>query len=221
LRIFDNVFTPESSFIALDILIKLGLAVLMGGAIGLERERSGRPAGIRTHMLLVLGVVLICEVSKAFDAVDHSRIAAQIVTGVGFLGAGTILRTGVEVKGLTTAASLWAVSAIGFAISTGGAFLIVAAVATLLTLFTLAVVDNIERRLAPGGHLRDLTVRLESKDMLNRLVDTLEAGEMRVESVRIVQHQPELVAQMGVFGDRKAVMSACLKSEGVLGADMS
>jgi len=89
--------------------------------VGWEREVHGRPAGMRTHMLLVIGVVLMCEVSRAFSpAGDPARIAAQIVTGVGFLGAGAIMRIGMEVKGLTSAASLWTVTGIGMAVSVGG-----------------------------------------------------------------------------------------------------
>ncbi|HXH60720.1 MAG TPA: MgtC/SapB family protein, partial [Fimbriimonadaceae bacterium] len=86
---FSGLFTSGSLAIVMNVLAKLGLGALLGGAIGFERERSGRPAGIRTHMLLVIGVVLFSEVSKYFGGPDQARIAAQIVTGVGFLGAGT------------------------------------------------------------------------------------------------------------------------------------
>ena len=92
MSVFDGAFDVKTAGIAIDVLIKLGIGAAIGGAIGYEREFHGRPAGIRTHMLMVLGVVLFCEVSKAFAPNDQARIAAQIVTGVGFLGAGTILR---------------------------------------------------------------------------------------------------------------------------------
>src|SRR5579862_6109338 len=108
------------------VLVKLAIGAVLGGLIGWERERGGRAAGIRTHMLIVFGVILFCEVSKVFVGTEPNRIASMIVTGIGFLGAGTIMRVGPEVKGLTTAASIWAVSAIGMSLSVGGAFMTVA-----------------------------------------------------------------------------------------------
>lgn len=219
LATIDFNLTSDDWLEALGILAKLGVGALLGGIIGFERERTGRPAGIRTHMLLVMGVVLICESSKAFGGQDASRIAAQIVTGVGFLGAGTIMRTGLEVKGLTTAASLWAASAIGFAVSIGGAFLIVAAVATLLTLFTLAVVDNVERRLVPHAHPRDLLVKLESREALRKLLATLDQADFRVEQVRYVGAGPDCQVQLGIFGDPEAIFGKVSTEEGVLACE--
>lgn len=216
MHVFDGVFTLESSTLALDVLAKLGIGAFLGGAIGLERERSGRPAGIRTHMLLVMGVVLLCEVSKAFGAPDNSRIAAQIVTGVGFLGAGTIMRTGLEVKGLTTAASLWAASAIGFAVSTGGAFLIIAGAATVLALFTLAVVDNLESRLAPEGHLRELNLKVDTRETASALIAFLKEKGFHVQSVRITPVSDGVQIQLGVYGRLGELLSACTSREGVL-----
>src|SRR3989304_3601854 len=105
---------------------KLLLAAVLGGVIGWERERRGRPAGLRTHILVCVGVTLMMVVSehifekyKTFAAdsiirVDPARIAAQVVTGIGFLGAGTILRLRTTVRGLTTAASLWVVAGVCF-----------------------------------------------------------------------------------------------------------
>src|SRR3712207_9270584 len=114
----------------LDIVFRLGLAAVLGGAIGLERELREREAGLRTHLLVSLGAALFTLVSAyawtdwSFSTprglvFDPTRIAAQIVTGVGFLGAGAIIRQGLTVRGLTTAATLWAVAAIGMAVGAG------------------------------------------------------------------------------------------------------
>src|ERR1051326_7193503 len=146
--------------LAIAVLAKLAIGAVLAGLVGWERERGGRPAGIRTQVLIIFGVILFSEVSKAFVGADPSRIAAQILTGIGFLGAGTILRVGPEVKGLTTAASIWAVSAIGMAISVGGAFLVIALVATLFTLATLALVTKIEQKLFPNSHPNELLLTL-------------------------------------------------------------
>ena len=127
---------------ALDAAWKLALAVLLSGIIGFEREHSHRPAGFRTHILVAVGSamimltsVYIAEKYKGQMNVDITRMSGQVVSGIGFLGAGTILREGFSVKGLTTAASLWAVSCIGIAIGAG--FVAGAVVATLVIYITL------------------------------------------------------------------------------------
>lgn len=139
----------------LAILVKLILACLAGGLIGLEREKHGRPAGLRTHLLVALGACLMMIVSEAFafkygDAdgtlsplrLDPSRVAAQIVAGIGFLGAGVILKEGLSVRGLTTAASLWLVAGIGMALGMG--LFGPGALATLLALFSLVFLKRLE-----------------------------------------------------------------------------
>jgi putative Mg2+ transporter-C (MgtC) family protein len=115
----------------LAVFVKLLLAALAGGAVGLEREKHGRPAGLRTHLLVSLGACIMMIVSEAFqlkyamhDAtsalrMDPGRVAAQIVTGIGFLGAGVIIKEGITVRGLTTAASLWLVAGLGMAFGMG------------------------------------------------------------------------------------------------------
>ena len=106
------------------MIMRLFLAALLGGIVGMERGSGDRPAGLRTHVLVCTGSALIMLVSiYAFDPQtytrDPGRIAAQVVSGIGFLGAGTILHEGLTVRGLTTAASLWMVAAIGLAIGSG------------------------------------------------------------------------------------------------------
>lgn len=104
-----------------EMLLRLALAMLFGSIIGFERERSGKPAGVRTHGMVSLGAALFTVVSLyGFGgAGDPARVAAQIVTGIGFLGAGAILHQRGSVQGLTTAASLWVTAAIGLAVGTG------------------------------------------------------------------------------------------------------
>lgn len=209
---------PEvNTVLLIDILLKLGLAALLGGIVGFERELHGRPAGVRTHMLLTLGVTLFSEVSKAFGGPDQSRIAAQIVTGVGFLGAGTIMRLGAEVKGLTTAASLFAVSAIGMAVSVGGSFTIVAVFATIFAIFTLAVVDNIEKRILPNAHPRALAVTLSKREALSVVIEGIEKANGRVMGVRL-RDGDGLHAQLDVQGEHVAIMAATVGCHDVVEA---
>jgi putative Mg2+ transporter-C (MgtC) family protein len=119
-----------------DIFASLVLAVVFGGVVGIEREMSHKPAGLRTHMLVSLGSCLFTIVSLDFS-VDPARVAAGIVAGIGFIGAGTIWGEKDKVQGITTAASLWATAAIGLA--TGiGAYLL-AALVTLLVFLILVI----------------------------------------------------------------------------------
>jgi putative Mg2+ transporter-C (MgtC) family protein len=174
---FEGLFETGTIMSALGTLLKLGLAALLGGIVGIEREITRRPAGIRTHMLVCFGCALFAELSGAFGSPTPDRVAAQIVTGVGFLGAGTILRTGLEVKGLTTAASIWAVAAIGMAVSVGGSFFWVAVLATALTLGTLRIVATLEDKVIDSGKYRRMNVAVESRDTVPALMESLtEAG---------------------------------------------
>lgn len=133
--------------ITLTVIIQMVLTVLFSGFIGYEREHSHRPAGFRTHILVAVGSTLIMSTSFFLAEVypemkiDVTRMAAQVVSGIGFLGAGTIIRDGFNVKGLTTAASLWAVSCIGLAI--GARFYIGAFIATIVIYLTLNVFKKI------------------------------------------------------------------------------
>ncbi len=129
----------------LDLLLHLALAVILGGAIGLERELRQKAAGLRTNILICAGAALFTELSLAMTAEfgDPSRIAAQIVTGVGFLGAGAIIQGRGTVTGLTTAATMWLVAAIGMAVGFGA--LLEATGTTLLVVLVLVALRPIER----------------------------------------------------------------------------
>ncbi len=155
----------------LETILRLLIAALAGSVIGYERERLQWAAGLRTHMLVCVGSCLIVIVSAyGFSEVlgphvvlDPSRIAAQVVSGIGFLGAGTILLRGEVVKGLTTAASLWAVAAIGLAV---GAGLYVAAVATtVIVLVILAGVKPLEERVRARVQARQVMVLARRGEM--------------------------------------------------------
>jgi putative Mg2+ transporter-C (MgtC) family protein len=128
----------------LDLMLQLVLATLLGGAIGLERELGGKPAGLRTNILICIGSVLYTKLSvtMAGAGYDPTRVAAQIVTGVGFIGAGTILHARGAVVGLTSAATIWVVAAIGVAL--GGGYYLEALGTTLMVLVVLQGLGRIE-----------------------------------------------------------------------------
>jgi putative Mg2+ transporter-C (MgtC) family protein len=128
-----------------EALLRLALAAALGGAVGLEREFRHKPAGLRTNMLIALGAALfsILSVELGAGAGSPDRIAAQVVTGIGFLGAGAILRSGENVHGLTTAATIWVNAAIGMAAGLGS--YTVATIAAAVTLGVLALMPVMEK----------------------------------------------------------------------------
>lgn len=155
-----------------DLFLRLFLAAVLGGLVGLEREAHGRAAGLRTHILVCVGATLIMltgvNLAMSFQYssnVDPFRMAAQVVSGIGFLGAGTIIRFRASVKGLTTAASLWAVAAIGLSIGSGfykGAFF-----ATTLVLVSLFALTRMESKMIKRDWYK--TLKLVTKSGPNQL----------------------------------------------------
>jgi putative Mg2+ transporter-C (MgtC) family protein len=135
-------------------MIRCGVAALCGAIIGLERELKRKPAGFRTNILICLGAAMYMSVGLLLvhaggEQGDPARIAAQVVTGIGFLGAGCIIQAGSRVMGLTSAATIWVVAAIGLV--SGAGFPLLAVVAALLVVATLAVLGVLERRYLENG----------------------------------------------------------------------
>jgi putative Mg2+ transporter-C (MgtC) family protein len=179
-------------------LLRLGLALLLGALVGLERERGERAAGLRTHALVALGSCLIMIVSAFGFAdilgthnvvLDPSRIAAQVVSGIGFLGAGTILFRKEIVRGLTTAAAIWVVAAIGLACGAG--LLIEAGLTTALTLTVLTFMRPLREYLhrTPEAHQFRIKVVAEDEALLSNVYNacieagvTIENMELKVEN---------------------------------------
>ncbi len=149
--------------VELDLLIRLLIASLFGGFVGLERDIHGRDAGLRTHLLVSLGAGVFMVLSEVVartsantgSVADPTRIAAQIVTGIGFLGAGVIIKAGVNVRGLTTAASLWTAAGIGMA--AGGGYYVISGFTTVLALSGLILLKYFERTYAKD-YYRNLIV---------------------------------------------------------------
>ena len=180
------------------VLLRLSVAAVLGGAIGMERELRERQAGLRTHLVVCVGSALFTLVSAygfheflvnggSLVRTDPTRIAAQIVSGIGFLGAGAIIRQGLSVKGLTTAATLWLVAAIGMA--SGAGYYSAALFATagaLLTLGPLRIVAyKIVRRYRP--EVDRLLVEIPAGGSPGAVLEAIERGGSRVVSLEIEQ----------------------------------
>ena len=139
---------PDGRHLAI-VIIRVIAAVILGGILGLQREKAGKPAGLRTHMIVCLGtaVVVLACLASSMDMSGLSRVIQGIVTGIGFIGAGSILKLSEqrEIRGLTTAAGLWMTAAIGVAVGFGS--LGVALIGTAATFIVLSVVGAVEARL--------------------------------------------------------------------------
>jgi putative Mg2+ transporter-C (MgtC) family protein len=196
---------PELTW--LEVLIRVALAGALGGAIGAERELRERAAGLRTHMLVSVGAALFTLVSaygwsdftfsqSSGVTFDPTRIAAQIVSGIGFLGAGAIIRQGLSVRGLTTAATLWVVAAIGMA--SGAGYYAAAVITTALVLVALGPLRVVARRLFAG-------VRAET----GRLVVDVRAGGSGTPVLDVLEHAEVEVLRLEFDeeGDRRRVVA--------------
>jgi putative Mg2+ transporter-C (MgtC) family protein len=190
---------------ALEIVVRVGLAAILGGAIGLERELREREAGLRTHLLVSVGAALFTMVSAYAWAdwhfsnreglvFDPTRIAAQVVSGIGFLGAGAIIRQGLSVRGLTTAATLWVVAAIGMAAGVG--YYEAAIVTTALVLLSLWPLRILAFRLSVRGRPPEGRLAIDLPAGASA-VSVLEAVERTGADVRTLEFEEE--------GDRRRV----------------
>lgn len=173
-----------------EALLRLALAAALGAAVGIERELREREAGLRTHLLVALGSALFTIVGAyGFHTVrtDPTRVAAQVVTGIGFLGAGAIIRQGFAVRGLTTAATLWVVAAIGIAVGAG--YYSGALITTAVVLFSLYPVRIAAYRVLIRFRPEDarLLVELPLGASPGTVLDEVERAGMRIESVDVSQ----------------------------------
>lgn len=143
-----------------EIALRLLLAAVLGAAVGFERERDNQPAGLRTHMILVIGatlaMILSINVAAEHDG-DPARLAAQVISGIGFLGAGAILRFGFNVKGLTTATTLWSMAIVGLAVGYG--YYLISIGATILMLITLTLLNILEKKFVRTNIIRHITIQ--------------------------------------------------------------
>ena len=179
------------------MLARLIVATILGGLIGVERGRGDRPAGMRTHILVCTGSALLMivsiygigDVDKTWDA---ARIAAQVVSGIGFLGAGTIIHEGISVRGLTTAASLWMVAAIGLAAGCG--MIYIAVISTVITLITLIALHDFEKKFVTVGSSERHLLRVVAKNTPNSMInimDYLQDAGVKVRTLNIKNNAPQ------------------------------
>ena len=214
-----------------EVMVRVVLAGVLGGAIGAEREIREREAGLRTHLLVAVGAALFTLVSaygwrdfrfstESGITYDPTRIAAQVVTGIGFLGAGAIIRQGLSIRGLTTAASLWVVAAIG--IASGAGYYSAAVITTVLVLVSLwplrIVAFRLFERIRPGEHR--LEVELGPNESPATLLEALErtGAAVRAFEVEDARDRRRVLLDLRLAGVQShAVTAELMRLEHVLG----
>jgi putative Mg2+ transporter-C (MgtC) family protein len=189
----------------LDLALKLVLAVLAGGAVGLERQISGKPAGLRTNILICLGSALLMDLSMnlgmSFGGArvgDPARLAAQVVTGIGFIGAGTIMQSRGAITGLTSAATIWVVAAIGLAIGAG--FYVEALGTAALVMLVLSGLGHIEHKLLRARRTLSATVRTKPGVTIGWLKTQLFSDGLTIDEVKFFDHEDDRVFEMILSG---------------------
>ena len=188
----------------LDLTLSLVLAVVLGGAIGMERQLAGKPAGLRTNILICVGAALLGDLSVRIGAThggvgpQPAMIAAQVMSGIGFLGAGTIMKEGGTVLGLTSAATIWVVAAIGLALGAG--YRLEAAGTAVIVLLTLAALGPLEHKLLRSTRVLPATIRVRPGTELGLIERELLGYGVRVRERRIYEHEVDTVFELTLAG---------------------
>lgn len=191
----------------LDISLRLLIAAILGGVIGWERERDNHPAGFRTHILVSVGSALIMLVSAyGFQEFmneenvrfDPSRVGAQVVSGIGFLGAGAIVRQGLTVNGLTTAATLWVVAGIGLAVGSG--FIYGAILTTILVFISLELLKRFDYFFRAKGNMQIYSLKLDGKLVtVGQIAALINQKGIEIRRLRVVQDEDSRWVNMKLF----------------------
>jgi putative Mg2+ transporter-C (MgtC) family protein len=201
----------------LELLLQLALGTLLGGVIGLERELKGKPAGLRTNMLICVGAVLFTNLSLQLSESrgDPARIAAQILPGVGFIGAGTILHLRGSVTGLTSAATIWLVAAIGMAL--GSRAYVDAVGTTVLVMVVLHVVGLAERALQRRLAYSRLTIHTRA-DAFEQVIDVVRKSGLEIDECSRHLEGPDEIVELHLKGPKSRhgqAMAALVRHDAV------
>lgn len=200
-----------SNFSFFEDFFKLLTAGVLGGLIGYQRESSRRPAGLRTHILVCVGSALVMvtseyifEVYKGITTLDPARLGAQVISGIGFLGAGTILRDGSTIKGLTTAAGLWAVSCIGIAIGAG--FYSGGITAALLVYLTLLISKDWDVVMDAKGYSKKIKISVpNTPGAIGKIESIMDEKNIKIKSMKVIPSSNNEILTVLIHTDTSGV----------------
>jgi putative Mg2+ transporter-C (MgtC) family protein len=200
-----SIMDAIADVLRVDLGAKMLVAVVAGGAIGFERQIAGKPAGLRTNILICVGSALLMDLSIHIGGIwgngmvgDPARLAAQVVTGIGFIGAGTIMQGGGTITGLTSAATLWVVAAIG--LTAGAGFVVEALGATLTVMVVLAGLGRLEHGLLRVSRAMNVTVRTKPGVPLDWMSALLKEEGLKVVKSAVFDHSSDRVFELRVKG---------------------
>ena len=184
----------------IDELVKMGISILLGGLLGLEREYQNKSAGFRTLALICMGATAftILSVRLGGDSGSHDRIAANIITGIGFIGAGVIFKSGVNVFGLTTAATIWVTAGIGMSVGAGDYLL--ASVVTGVTLLILSVFEYLQNKVDILHKRRIYTISFDGHLFDSRIENELQKCKLKYKKLNEKRNQNETTCTYEIFG---------------------
>ena len=215
---FFNQLIHSTTIDQQTIIFRVVLSFFAGAIIGFERETHRQPAGLRTHMLICIGSTIIMLLSiyipqtyAGFPNGDPGRIAAQVVSGIGFIGAGAILRMGINVRGLTTAASIWSIAAIGLVIGAG--MYLTAAISVLLILIVLIGVEQLERYFFTPVNTKILTIRTNNDESNQKIQDILKKHKIRIIDTNPSYSKPSTFVYQYTITSRESTQWAQLNSD--------
>lgn len=193
-EIYQNASEYLGDVNAVSTFLRLTLAMVCGGILGMEREKKNRPAGFRTYMLVCVGATLVMltnqYICKMYNTGDPARLGAQVISGIGFLGAGTIIVTGRNrVRGLTTAAGLWADACVGLALGIG--FYSGAIIGCTLILLAMSVMQRLDGRLIANAKDLDLYLELQKMSDLGSFMTRMKEQGMKITDMEITKSNQE------------------------------
>ena len=227
MEVLKNGLIYLQEFSLFSAFVRLVFAVILGGVIGFGRERHGRAAGLRTHILVCLGSAIATLIGHYSIAVlnspgDPMRIGAQVLSGIGFLGAGTIISKGrFQVTGLTTAAGLWATASIGLAIGIG--FYEAALVGTLLVVLTMSILAKFDANIIKRSHRLPVYVEISDVSQMNSIIEYL-ISEHGAKSIQVITPRSGIEGYCGIEAtlrvknevSGKEVISKLIESENIV-----
>lgn len=199
-----EVLRNQLGFVLSSTMVRLLLAAVLGGAIGLERQIRHKPAGLRTNMFICFGAAMFTVLSRQLAGAesDSARIAAQIIPGIGFIGAGSILHAKTSISGLTTAATLFVVASVGMA--AGGGLYLIAVFATLMILLALVVLGKMEAAYSLKSFTTTYEVTGRNVDGMVREVNRiLDAEQLMMHTIHIANADPDFRVVFSVDGERE------------------
>ena len=198
---WTNAIEYLKEFNSVTVLLRLFFAVILGGLVGLERSKSGRAAGLRTHILVCLGAAIASMtglyINATYNTGDVARIAAQVISGIGFLGAGTILvKNKSTVTGLTTAACVWAVGAIGVAIGYG--FYEAAIFGALLIFFITKTLNAVDRKVRPNSKVYEIHIEILDATKVHETVKKIKELDVDVDVASVENSKVSIDGAVGL-----------------------